>query len=97
MTRNALLLAAAALVTTAVPVTAGAAAAHPLVNGCASGHEAVDVAWATAQGYRLPAQFDDPANGGNGDGTVCGRAMGPQLTPTGLQQYLWGENNVGPS
>lgn len=97
MKGTALRLAAAALVITAVPVTAEAAAAHPLVNGCPSGHDLVDVAWATQQGYRLPAQLDDPANGGNGDGTVCGRAMGPQLTPTGLQQYLWSDNTIGPS
>lgn len=87
---------AAALITAALPAAAEASAAHPLVNGCPSGHEAIDVAWATAQGYGVPARLDDLANDGNGDGTVCGRAMGPQLTPSGLQQYLWSENTIGP-
>jgi hypothetical protein len=49
-----------------------------------------------ALGYRLPGILDDPANGGNGDGYVCGIAMGNRTTPFGGQLYLFSDNQFVP-
>ena len=51
---------------------------NPLTNGCASGWEALSLSDLGPYGYKVPFQLDDPANGGNGDGTVCGRPWTPQ-------------------
>lgn len=45
----------------------------PATNGCPAGWEALQVSDLTPLGYRLPARIDSLANGGNGDGTVCGK------------------------
>lgn len=74
------LLAAAALTSAAA---AGAAdqnvipyqAGDPQLNGCPSGYEALSVDVLTPYGYRLPALIDSTANGGNGDGIVCGHPL----------------------
>jgi hypothetical protein len=50
---------------------------NPLVNGCPAGFEAIQVSDFPSQ-YRAPARVDDPANGGNGDGTVCAKPWTPQ-------------------
>jgi hypothetical protein len=47
----------------------------PQLNGCPSGWEALKVADLTPLGYRLPAKLDSLDNGGNGDGTVCGKPV----------------------
>ncbi len=60
------------------------------------GHQLLDVAELTALGYRLPAILDDPANGGNGDGFVCGVARGNQTTPFGGQIYGFIDNQFFP-
>ncbi len=57
-----------------IPFTSG----NPLTNGCPSGFEALAVGDLTPYGYELPSFLDDPANGGNGDGTVCGKPLAPQ-------------------
>jgi hypothetical protein len=51
---------------------------NPLTNGCASGFEALNLVDLAPHGYKAPSQLDDPANGGNGDGIVCGRPFTPQ-------------------
>jgi hypothetical protein len=56
-----------------IPFTPG----NPLVNGCPAGFEAIQVSDFPVQ-YRVPARLDNPANGGNGDGTVCGKPLTPQ-------------------
>jgi hypothetical protein len=43
--------------------------------GCPSGDQVLVVEDLLAQGYRVPAIVDDPANGGNGNGLVCGHAF----------------------
>jgi hypothetical protein len=53
-------------------VTAAPVAANPTETGCPTAYQVLSVADLTALGYHLPAQLDDPANGGNGDGLVCG-------------------------
>jgi hypothetical protein len=53
-------------------VTAAPVAANPTETGCPSAYQVLSVADLIAQGYHLPAQLDNPANGGNGDGLVCG-------------------------
>jgi hypothetical protein len=56
-----------------IPFTPG----DPVVNGCPAGFAAIQVADFPVQ-YRLPARLDNPANGGNGDGVVCGKPLNPQ-------------------
>jgi hypothetical protein len=51
---------------------------NPLTNGCPSGDEAISLAVLAPYGYKVPFQLDDPANGGNGDGIVCGKPLAPQ-------------------
>lgn len=53
------------------------------------------VADLAALGYRAPGIVDDPANGGNGDGFVCGVPSGNQTTPRGTQLYLFFDNSLG--
>lgn len=65
-----LLLALGLLTATAAP-----AAAIPPETGCPSGDQVLVVEDLLAQGYRVPAIVDDPANGGNGNGLVCGHAF----------------------
>ena len=55
--------------------TAAPAAAIPPETGCPSAAQVLDVEELTAQGYRVPAMVDDPANGGNGNGLVCGKPL----------------------
>jgi hypothetical protein len=66
--------AAAAYDQTAIPYQPGA----PALNGCPAGWEALQVSSLTPLGYGLPAKLDATANGGNGDGTVCGQPFTPQ-------------------
>ncbi|HEY5012698.1 MAG TPA: hypothetical protein VIK61_08340 [Acidimicrobiia bacterium] len=64
----ALATGAAAFDQSAIPFQSG----NPVLNGCAAGLEALQVS-DFPTGYRAPARIDDPANGGNGDGVVCGK------------------------
>jgi hypothetical protein len=83
------------------------AAAAPPANGCATGNRASDVdhgmlllvvAELTTAGYRVPAIVDDPANGGNGDGFVCGVPQGHLKASDGVRQlYLFFDNQFGPA
>jgi hypothetical protein len=63
--------------------------------GCAHGFTALSVADLTAQGYLLPAATDDPANGGNGNGVICGRPIGYRdpADPT-RQIYIFADDRV---
>jgi hypothetical protein len=65
--------------------TAAPAAAIPTETGCPSGYQVLVVADLIAQGYRVPALLDDPANGGNGNGLVCGLPL-----PEPVRQQLCG-------
>jgi len=56
-----------------IPFTPG----NPVVNGCPAAFEAIQVADFPSN-YKVPALLDNPANGGNGDGIVCGKPMVPQ-------------------
>jgi hypothetical protein len=56
---------------TAIPFQSG----NPQTNGCSAGYEALALSDLAPYGYQVPATIDDPANGGNGDGIVCGRPM----------------------
>ena len=82
------------------------AAAAPPSNGCATENRSSDaaqgmlflsVAELTALGYRVPGFLDDPANGGNGDGFVCGVPLGNQTTPRATQLYQFFDNELGPA
>ena len=86
-------------------VAARPAAADPPSNGCPTGNRASDVdhgilllsvADLTASGHHVPALIDDPANGGNGDGFVCGIPIGNQTTPSGDQLYGFSDNQFSP-
>jgi hypothetical protein len=78
-------------------VTAAPVAANPTQTSCPSGYQVLSVADLTAQGYHVPAQADDPANGGNGDGLVCGlplpdAACGPDCPVPIFYNFL--DNNL---
>jgi hypothetical protein len=81
----------------------GAVAAPP-DSGCTNGNDNVTehgtlllaVADLAPLGYLLPTRLDDPANGGNGDGFVCGVARGNQTTPFGGQIYGFVDNQFFP-
>jgi hypothetical protein len=94
-----------ATVAAAVIGVSPAGAAGPPTNGCATENRSseVDHGWLyfavadlTALGYRVPALIDDPANGGNGDGFICGVPQGNLTTPRGTQLYLFSDNLLGP-
>lgn len=44
----------------------------PLTNGCPSGWQALQLSDLAPYGYHVSFAVDNPANGGNGDGVVCG-------------------------
>jgi hypothetical protein len=84
---------------------ASSAAADPPTSGCATGNRSSDVqqgilhlavADLTPLGYRLPGLLDNPANGGNGDGFVCGIPLGNRTTPAGNQLYDFFDNQLVP-
>ena len=92
MKKFAITLVGAALLIGAYATTPAAAA--PPNTGCATGNRDSDqphgilllsVSDLTALGHHVPALIDDPANGGNGDGFVCGIPLGNQTTPSGDQ------------
>ena len=66
------------------------------INNTEHGSQLLVVADLLAIGYVLPGVLDNPANGGNGDGFVCGVAMGNRLTPRGNQLYLFSDNQFFP-
>ena len=79
------------------------AVAEPPNTGCTvgnqnteHGYQLLDLAELLAIGYRLPGILDDPANGGNGDGLVCGLPMGNRISPRGNQLYLFIDNQFSP-
>jgi hypothetical protein len=97
----AIALAAFALCISAYAATP--AAADPPTNGCATGNRSSDVQRGILYlavgdlaplGYRLPEILDNPANGGNGDGFVCGIPLGNQTTPSGNQLYEFFDNQL---
>ena len=51
----------------------------------------------TDAGYRGPAFLDDPVNGGNGDGFICGRPIENQTRPDGSTLYDWWDNRFPPA
>ncbi len=62
-----------------VPAAAVATDATPTVTGCPAAYQALTLTYLAQQSpnYHLPALLDDPANGGNGDGIVCGKPLSP--------------------
>jgi hypothetical protein len=44
----------------------------PQTNGCPAGWEALALSDLAPYGYQVPSMLDASANGGNGDGVVCG-------------------------
>lgn len=49
----------------------------PQLNGCPTGWEALALSDLAPFGYGVPPTLDSTANGGNGDGTVCGHPWTP--------------------
>lgn len=74
MTKVLLLGLAAATAAAACALGAGAARAGsiPVATGCPAGWTVFPTDTAP---YRVPAQLDDPANGGNNDRLVCALAL----------------------
>jgi hypothetical protein len=84
-----------AMMAVADPAVAGPV--HPHETGCPTGHPIVSVADLTADGYGVPAWVDAEANGGNGDGYVCARALGDgwfQIFPDAIVDtiFLFSDN-----
>ena len=93
-------LVAGATVVAAAMVGTPAQASAPS-DGCPTGYDLMSVSALSAQGYRVPAQVDDPASGilsfgraGNGDGSVCAVALGNQTTSFGGQVYNFWDNTL---
>ena len=65
-------------------------------EGCPSGYVAMTLAeWAALGPYHVPALVDNPANGGNGDGIVCGNDIGKKdPSNSSIQLYAFRDNNV---
>lgn len=65
-------------------------------SGCPSGYVAKTLAQWAAGGYtRVPAFLDNPANGGNGDGIVCGNDIGKKdPSNPAFQIYNFTDNDV---
>jgi len=101
-TRNARRAAATALgVVAATFAAVGPATADPVSSGCPAGYSVLAVADLAPQGYQVPGQVDDPESGivsfgrpGNGDGLVCGVALGNQTTPWGGQVYNFWDDTL---
>ena len=93
------ILAAGALVATAIATTVAPATAAAPANGCPRGFTRVSVAAFAAQGYLVPGIVDDPANTygvghqhGNGDGWACARPIG--RTENGAPLYEFFDNTL---
>ena len=100
-TRRRILSIAAAMLCATALSGVGVAVAAPPSNGCTPGYQLLVVADLTAQGYRVPAMMDDPTSGllsfgqpGNGDGLVCARQLGNQLTTFGAPIYNFMDNGL---
>jgi hypothetical protein len=81
----------------AAPATV-AFATTPVQDGCPASSELISVAYLESVGpYQLPGRIDDPANGGNGDGWVCGFPL-PEAAShafgAGFTIYQFHENNL---
>ena len=76
----ALILATGGVVGTSVTSALADAGSTPKATGCPEGYLTLSIAWLLEQfsGYRVPGMIDDPANGGNGDGIVCGNPVAPK-------------------
>ncbi|MEN8238467.1 MAG: hypothetical protein ABFR53_04600 [Actinomycetota bacterium] len=70
------LIATLAVAMMAVAGPAFANPTHPHDTGCPTGKALTGVEYLTEMGYGVPGYIDDIANGGNGDGYVCARALG---------------------
>lgn len=65
---------AAAYDQTVIPYLPG----DPLTNGCPTSFEALDLSELAPYGYRVPFAIDSTADGGNGDGIICGTPFEPE-------------------
>ena len=80
------------------------AAQTPPVTGCPAGWDTLLVADLIPLGYHVPLLVDDPVNGGNGDGVVCGKPINPTRAaaicggPCGVPiLYNFRENDLTPA
>jgi hypothetical protein len=91
-TMRARLLLISIMVAAVLPIGTSASAQK---TGCAKGFQTLSVAELTEQGYILPGTTDDPANGGNGNGLICGRPIGYRdpSDPT-RQIYIFADDRV---
>lgn len=65
-------LSAGGLFAAALPA---AADGTPTVDGCPTSYTLLSVSDLALLGYHDPQMVDDPANGGNNDGSVCGKPV----------------------
>ena len=91
----------AVVVAAATATAAVANSGDPQGNGCPSGMDALNVSDLSNQGYRVPAIIDSLANGGNGDGVICGQPwtsaeQAARLPGSDLQIYSFRDNNLSP-
>jgi hypothetical protein len=90
---------------TAMPAFAGSQNT-PKITGCPEGFQTLTIAYLVGQSsnYHAPGIIDDPVNGGNGDGVVCGKEIGPERSahlcggPCVVPVlYEFGDNNKTPA
>lgn len=79
--------------TTALAPVASAAPVTPPVSGCPASAELINVDFFTAHHYGVPAFLDNPDNGGNHNGVVCGIRINDQAAlnrfgPNGCVAHL---------
>lgn len=91
-------LSAGAVLASTPAASAGTATGNPALSnmGCPSGYVALTITqWEALGPYRVPALIDSPANGGNGDGIVCGNDIGKKdPNNASIQLYLFRDNVV---
>jgi hypothetical protein len=78
--------------------SAGTSTGNPAQSnmGCPSGYIALTVTqWEALGPYHVPALVDSQANGGNGDGIVCGNDIGKNdPSNPSVQLYQFRDNDV---
>lgn len=96
--RSVVISAALTLAAVTVPVSVGSARADAPSSGCPRGYVAHTLSeWAALGHVNAPQYVDNPANGGNGDGIVCGNLLGQgtdKKNPTGGDVYQFRDNNL---
>jgi len=92
--RLALIIAPLVIGAAGAVIAATPALAAPPSTGCPAGFQLLPVQTLTAEGYSMVPVLSYGTHPGNGDGYICGRPHGNQLTPFGLPIYEFTDNTL---